>query len=61
MCGRIPAGSIMSTSQQDVLMGTVIFIAVFVYVLHRQLSIRAVTARSFVLVAILFVDETLFI
>lgn len=42
------------TGQQVVAVNAVIFLAVFAYVLRRQLTVRAVTPRSFLLVAILF-------
>lgn len=47
------AGS-AGTAQQGVLVNAVVFLAVLAYVLHRQFSIRPVTPRSFLLVAILF-------
>ncbi|MDQ2845417.1 MAG: hypothetical protein M3Y77_03500 [Actinomycetota bacterium] len=41
-------------SQQAVAVNVAIFLAVLAYVLQRQLSTRAVTSRTFLLVAILF-------
>lgn len=47
-------GSGAGGSGQQVVVNGVLFLAVFAYVLRRQLTVRAVTPRSFLLVVILF-------
>lgn len=50
----INAGSSAPSQQVAVVVNVAIFVAVLAYVLHRQLTTKAVSSRTFILVAILF-------